>query len=88
MDTLEEARTDINAIDKEMAKLFCRRMKAAEKIGRYKKEQGLSVKDSAREQQLIQRNLQYVDNPEWKEYYVEFLEGMMAVSRKYQESLF
>ena len=37
MNLLEEARLEINTVDKEMAKLFERRMRASEKVAAYKK---------------------------------------------------
>ena len=50
MDNLENARKEINDIDKQMMDLFIRRMKAAENIAQYKKERGLPVYDPAREE--------------------------------------
>ena len=87
MNQLENARNDINRIDSEMAKLFEERMKACEKIASYKKENGLSIRDAAREAELIARNRALVENPKLLPYYVDFLKGMMQVSCDYQSSL-
>lgn len=87
MSELENARNDINRIDSEMAKLFEERMKACEKIAAYKKENGLSVRDAAREAELIARNKAFVQDPALLPYYVDFLKGMMQVSCDYQSSL-
>ena len=56
MNELEMSRKEISRIDAEMAKLFEQRMKAAEKIAEYKKECGLSIRDYAREAELINRS--------------------------------
>ena len=42
---LEDARKIINEVDSEMAKLFVKRMKAAELVFEYKKEHGLPILD-------------------------------------------
>ena len=47
---LEEARMIINDVDSQMAKLFVKRMKAAEIVFEYKKEFGLPVFDGKREE--------------------------------------
>ena len=85
--SLDKAREEINEIDKEMAKLFVRRMRAAEDVAEYKKERGLSILDSAREEEVIRRNSALIDDDVLREYYVNFLRNNMAVSRAYQSRL-
>ena len=46
---LDEARKIINEVDKQMAELFVKRMKAAEMVYEHKKEFGLPILDVARE---------------------------------------
>ena len=87
MSSLDEARKEIDAIDKEMAKLFCRRMAAAQAIAAYKKEHGLSVYDAKREDAVIARNSALVEDSLIQEYYVSFLRDTMKVSRAYQSRL-
>ncbi len=48
---LKELRTQIDAIDSQLTELFCRRMDVSEKIGEYKKENGLPVFDEMREKE-------------------------------------
>jgi len=84
---LDKARKEINEIDAEMAKLFVRRMRAAEEVAEYKKERGLAIYDAAREDEVIKRNSQMVDDELLREYYVNFLQNNMAVSRAYQSRL-
>lgn len=84
---LEEGRREINEIDSEMAKLFVRRMQAAEKIAEYKKMHALPILDSAREEQVIQANAKLVEDETLREYYVNFIRNNMAVSRAYQARL-
>ena len=52
---LSELRKQIDAIDRELVDLYCRRMDLARAIGRYKQENGLPVLDSERERTLLDR---------------------------------
>ncbi len=84
---LDKARKEINEIDAEMAKLFVRRMRAAESVAEYKKERGLAIFDAAREEEVIRRNSAMVEDEILRAYYVNFLQNNMAVSRAYQSRL-
>ena len=84
MNDLEMSRKEITRIDEEMAKLFEARMKAAEKIAEYKKECGLSIKDHARETELINRNRKYIDRADVESYYVQFLRKTIDLSCDFQ----
>ncbi len=86
-DKLKEAREIINGVDKEMAELFEKRMRAAEMVAEYKRERGLEIHDPKREGELIERNSQYVSDGVLREYYVNFLEKTMEISRSYQSRL-
>lgn len=86
-DSLDKARKEINKIDKEMAELFVRRMRAAEAVAEYKKERGLAILDETRENEVIRRNSSLVEDDKIREYYVNFLRDTMAVSRAYQSRL-
>lgn len=87
MTELERARLEINEIDKEMAKLFAARMEAARVIAAYKKENGLSVRDPAREEVLIAKNETYIKDPALVPYYRDFIRGTIDVSCAYQTAL-
>ena len=84
---LEEARKIINEVDSEMAKLFVKRMKAAELVFEYKKEHGLPILDEKRENEVIERNSALVEDEVLKEYYIDYLKNVMSVSRSYQYRL-
>ncbi len=87
MSSLKDARSKINQIDKEMAQLFTERMRAAEVIAEYKKAHGLAIYDESRENELIKKNSEYIEDTELRAYYVNFLKNNMAVSRAWQEKL-
>ncbi len=87
MENIEKARNQINEIDLKMAELFEERMKAAAVIADYKKERGLSVKDTARETELIEKNRKVIKDPVIESYYVKLLQKEIELSCSYQERL-
>lgn len=85
--SLIEVRKKINQIDEEMAKLFEERMEAANKVAEYKITHALPIFDAAREQEVINRNSNYIKNNVIKEYYINFLKDTMNISKQYQSRL-
>ena len=64
MSSLDKAREIINEVDTEIARLFCRRMEAAKMIAEYKKEHGLPIYDAEREEEIIRRSAERVEDEE------------------------
>lgn len=87
MTDLSETRKEINKIDAEMAALFERRMRAAEKVAEFKKENGLGIKDKEREAALIDANRKLISDPVIEGYYVQFLQNAVNLSCDYQAYL-
>ena len=54
MDTLEQARAEIDAVDAQLAALFERRMAAVLSVAQYKQAHGLPVYDAAREAVVLE----------------------------------
>ena len=87
MDKLKEAREIIDRVDREMADLFCQRMRAVEMVAEAKKNLGLQIFDPVREQEVIRKNSARVTDEALKSYYVEYLNANMELSRAYQSRL-
>lgn len=87
MNDLENARAIINEVDKEMASLFVKRMEAVKTLAFYKKENGIRIEDTAREQEVIRKNSAFVEDNTLKPYFVDFLKNNMEVSKAYQHRL-
>lgn len=87
MNKLENVRIEINKIDKEMAKLFEQRMKAVEDVIEYKIENNMDIFDSSREKEVIEKNTKLLENDKYSKYYVEFIENLMSISKKYQKKI-
>ena len=84
MTELESLRRNIENIDGQMAVLFEKRMKTVEEILKIKEAEGRPVRDSNREQQLLEKYLDKVSEP-WRSSYTEFMETVLKLSRQYQE---
>lgn len=87
MDLLQQARTEIDGIDAEMATLFERRMRAVADVARYKAETGKPVFDALREAAVLDKNTARLQDETLRPYYRAFLQEAMAVSRAYQRAM-
>ncbi len=87
MDKLLQARTTIDSVDKEMAALFCRRMEAVRDVIAYKKEHGLPILDTGREDAVVQKNMALVTDASLAAFYEDFIRHNMALSRQLQAQL-
>ena len=85
MTKLEEARIEINEIDKQMAQLFIKRMDTVKKIIEYKLKNNLPIFDEKRELEVIELNVSNLNNLQLQVYYKEFVISMMNISKKYQK---
>lgn len=84
---LGEARKIINRTDSQMAELFAERMRAVETVFEYKKEFGLPIFDPEREAAVIEKNAALIDDDVIREYYIDYIKNLMAVSRAYQHRM-
>lgn len=87
MNKLDEARKRINETDAKLAPLFEERMQAVEDVIAYKLENSLPVFDGAREDAVLKRGGALIENEAYRPYYLDFLRGVMRLSRQYQRSL-
>ncbi|HEY8421885.1 MAG TPA: chorismate mutase [Thermoclostridium sp.] len=77
-------RSRINSIDEELVKLFEKRMETVAQIAEYKKHKNMSIVDSDREAEVIERAVSLLVNKNLKEYVTFFIEDLMTVSKQYQ----
>ena len=84
---LDIAREIINDVDAQMIELFKKRMDAAKMVAEYKKENNKPIYDKEREEALINRNLEALDNKDLEQYYKTFIEGVLESSNAYQKDL-
>ena len=82
---LKTLRQEIDFIDAQIFDLFVQRITVAKQIGAYKKEHGLSVLDSSREDAKRDQVKASV-SPELEPYALELLEVLMKTAKTVQET--
>lgn len=87
MEKLLKAREIISQTDKEIAALFEKRMEAVRLVAEYKKERGLPIFDSSRENEVVKKNLLNIEDEEIKEFYVPFIKNTMEISKRFQHRI-
>lgn len=79
-----DARKEINDIDKEMTKLFNKRMSLSLEIAKYKIENNQPVLDKTRENEIISKVMSE-SSPDIRAYTKKLYENIFSFSREYQE---
>ncbi len=87
METLEKIRQEIDEIDGQMARLFEQRMALAQEVALYKTQHGLPVFDSQREQEILARGGERIQDPQLRLPYKRFQEAVMGISKDRQHKL-
>ena len=83
---LDALRQKINAIDGELAQLFCERMEVSRQVADYKRRAGKPVYDPAREREIIARVAAGKEEP-LAGYEAVLFRTLFDVSRSYQHTL-
>lgn len=81
---MKEYRKRIDEIDREILRLFEERMRTAEKIGEYKKQNGLPITDENREKEVVETAKNAV-SADLSDYAQELMKELISLSKKYQE---
>ena len=87
MKSLEESRTAIDTVDREIVRLFEERMVICRDVARYKIDNGMQVLDRAREEKILESRAAMLNDPYWTDSVRTLYEGIMALSRAEQEKL-
>lgn len=86
MASLDDYRKEIDEIDKELTRLFEKRMEVVLKVAEYKKENNLPVFNRKREEEVVEKNVGYLKNKSYEECLREFFLSTMEISRSFQHS--
>ncbi|WP_080146035.1 chorismate mutase [Marinilactibacillus piezotolerans] len=87
MSKLEEYRQEIDAIDQELTRLFEARLKTVLKVGEYKKQHDLPVLDASREQKVIAKNVNRLEDKRFEEELTKFFQSMMNITKETQQKM-
>lgn len=84
---LDNCRKKIDEIDKEITRLFEERMNVVINVAKYKKANNLPIFHKDREDDVIRKNVGYLENKDYAETAEKFFTSMMEVSREFQSEL-
>ncbi|MBN9648516.1 chorismate mutase [Terrisporobacter glycolicus] len=84
MDNLKKYRDEIDEIDKQITELFERRMDISREISICKKEQEIGILNAKREEEVIQKNLSYLKNKDYRFVLEGFFRNLMNLSKLIQ----
>ncbi len=84
MDKLEQYRNEIDGIDKQITELFERRMDISKEIARCKKDQEIGILNMKREEEVIQKNISYLKNKDYRFVLEGFYRNLMNLSKLIQ----
>ena len=87
MADLNSTREKINEVDKEMLKLFEKRMALAKDIAGYKKENNIPIFDEKREEEVVRRNTDLLEDKNLSSEYKSFIRSLMNASKLYQRKI-
>ena len=87
MDELKRYREEIDAIDRQLAQLFQRRMDVVDHVGRYKVARNMPVLDAKREQEVLAAKAALARDEAMSADLATLFESIMAISRRRQRKL-
>ena len=87
MERINEIRNKIDAIDKEIAKLFEQRINFVKEIAKVKKELNYPSYDQGRETFVLIRNGSYIEDKEIRMMYFEMMKKQFELTKKMQEDI-
>ncbi|MFR7590343.1 MAG: prephenate dehydratase [Longibaculum sp.] len=86
MKDLKTCRQEIDEIDQQLIALFEQRMNVAKDVITYKLAHDMEIFQLAREQQVIEKNVNRIENEDLKRYAKTFIQDLMNISKTYQAS--
>ena len=87
MTELEKCRVEIDEIDRKIIELYEKRMNIVKRVTQYKIKNSIPVLDSSRESKMLEKNLNLINEIEFKKYYPSVLNGFLKASKDMQNEL-
>ena len=87
MTELDKCRVEIDEIDRKIIELYEKRMNIVKRVTQYKIENSMPVLDSNRESKMLEKNLNLINELEFKKYYPSVLNGFLKASKDMQSEL-
>ncbi len=86
MKDLKTCRQEIDEIDAQLAKLFEMRMNISRDVVLYKKAHGMEIFQIDREQEVLEKNANRIQDKELHDYAITFFQDIMDTSKSYQST--
>ena len=84
---LSKYRQQINQIDMELLELLKKRFAVTEKVGYYKKQHNINVFDEKREQEILKKLLEQLQDTPYKKHIETMWKTLLVESKKQQKNL-
>ena len=84
MDELNQLRDQIDEIDKKITELFEQRMDLSKQVAHVKKENEIGILSAKREEEVIQKNISYLRNKDYRFVLEGFYRNLMNLSKLIQ----
>ncbi|SMB91555.1 chorismate mutase [Peptoniphilus asaccharolyticus DSM 20463] len=85
MNDLEKMRIEIDEVDRKIVELFEERIDIAKRIGAWKKENGIEIFDSNREEKVIEKAICYLKDKSQKSEIADLFHKLMDISKDIQK---
>ncbi|MGL5353119.1 MAG: chorismate mutase [Clostridium sp.] len=85
MKDLHQCRKEIDEIDKQIVALFEKRMDVAINVAEYKKENNIPILNYKREEEVINKNVENLENKDYAKVARKFFANIMELSRNLQD---
>ncbi len=86
MKDLGTIRAELDQVDREIVRLFEKRMALSREVARYKISCGMPVLDRSREAQVLSSRCALLEDPHWTDATRALFEEIMALSRAEQQA--
>ena len=83
---LQESRQKIDAINKELIRLFEERLSIVVDIARYKEEHQMQIHDAKREEEVLNLAVTSLNNPDLEDYAKEFMGEVIRICKEYEKN--
>jgi len=84
LEEMEILRREIDEIDEQLVMLFEKRMELVRKIGDIKRQKGMEITDSQREEYVIKKALEKLNDKGLSEELEMFFRNLISISKKIQ----
>ena len=87
MKDLKEIREEIDSLDRNLVEIFENRMDLVKYVINYKIDNNMDILDSNREEYILEKNRNILNNKEYEKYLDDFFISIMKISKDMQNKI-